>query len=158
MDLTIALNMSDSTYGWNAYQTFDKDFYNFRTITTPSGLRIFYSHPEDKALDDHHSFPAVPGLVPIVTLTPVRTHLLGAPFTECEDRINYTVSQGSKSDFIKKAESGQMFVGILLKFSIETSGPNPISNPIVSSCKYEQMLKAIVDKCRCFPSYAEVIV
>ena len=26
MDLTIAYNLSDSSYGWNEYQTFDSDF------------------------------------------------------------------------------------------------------------------------------------
>ena len=76
MQLTIAFNQSDTTFGWKG--------------PYKNALTLYYLHPSADIGDERHSYPAVPGLTPIINLLNVHTTLLGHPFSNCIKDRHYT--------------------------------------------------------------------
>ena len=75
MQLTIAFNHSDTTFGWKGYK---------------NALTLYYLHPSDNFINEKHAYPAVPGLTPIMNLMNIHTKLLGWPFSDCIKHGGYT--------------------------------------------------------------------
>ncbi|CBY14013.1 unnamed protein product [Oikopleura dioica] len=73
--LQVGYNHSDSTFGWKGYK---------------NALTIYYMHSNENFIKEEHSYSLVPGLTPVVSVKNVRTVLLGQPYTQCVEDINYT--------------------------------------------------------------------
>jgi len=75
LQITVAYNKSDFSFGWNGFN---------------NALTLFYTHQDEKYVSKDHSYPLVGGLSPTVSFTLVQTKYLGLPFTECVKDENYT--------------------------------------------------------------------
>ena len=75
MQLTLAFNHSDTTFGWKGYQ---------------NALTVYYLHPSEDFTKEKHAYPAVPRLTPIMNLMNIHTKLLGKPFSNCIEDPRYT--------------------------------------------------------------------
>lgn len=75
LSIVLGFNESDGTYGWNGDMT---------------GFTMMYSHFTDVWMQESHSFPLSPGLIPISRFQTVYKSLLNEPFTSCApaDAIN----------------------------------------------------------------------
>ena len=66
LQLTVAYNKSDVTFGWNGFN---------------NALKLYYLSNEESYVTNDHSYPLVGGLNPSVMFSLVETKLLGKPFT-----------------------------------------------------------------------------
>ena len=53
MKLTVAYNLSDTTFGWKDFQR---------------GISVYYLNKNEEIIDEKYSYPVVPELMPIMNL------------------------------------------------------------------------------------------
>ena len=66
LELTIAYNKSDTTFGWNGFN---------------NALTVYYLSQDEEFVSREHSFPLVEEMSPSVSLALVQTKFLGIPYT-----------------------------------------------------------------------------
>ena len=66
MQLTIAYNKSDTTFGWNGFN---------------NALTLYYLSSDETFVSKEHSFPLVERLSPTVSFNLVQSKFLGKPYT-----------------------------------------------------------------------------
>jgi len=66
LELTIAYNKSDTTFGWNGFN---------------NALTVYYLSQDEEFVSREHSFPLVEEMSPSVSLALVQTKFLGMPYT-----------------------------------------------------------------------------
>ena len=66
LEMTLAYNKSDATFGWNGFT---------------NALRLYYTTRQETVVDKEHSYSLVEGLSPTVSYKLVETKLLGKPYS-----------------------------------------------------------------------------
>ena len=90
LQLTVAYNKSDVTFGWNGFN---------------NALKLYYLSNQETRVTNDHAYPLVGGLNPSVMFSLVETKLLGKPFTDCNPNVNYTQRSCLTDHFINKVTS-----------------------------------------------------
>ena len=88
MQLTVAFNYSDTTFGWKG--------------PYKNALTLYYLHSSSDIGEEKHSYPAVPGLTPIMNLLNIHTSRLGPPFSKCIRDKHYTAQACVYKKMLKK--------------------------------------------------------
>ena len=90
LQLTVAYNKSDVTFGWNGFN---------------NALKLYYLSNQETRVTNDHAYPLVGGLNPSVMFSLVETKLLGKPFTDCNPLKNYTQRNCLTEHFMAKMTS-----------------------------------------------------
>lgn len=87
LDFTIGFNKSDGTFGWNGFN---------------NALVLYYMDIDETYASNRHSVALVPGLNPSVIFSRSETRLLGKPFTDCNNTVNYTQRSCQVENYMRK--------------------------------------------------------